>query len=78
MSLALWLWRIYWDGTKGSIVRSGVRTILREVPQIPGLDDVEGIDYIPRTLYMIRHTNRGWKEMEPDEINACWTYLYAN
>ncbi len=81
MSLALWLWRIYFDKGHGTIVRAGKRQMIESPPIIPELGPVEGIDYAPGitqdepACYMILRKHEGWHEMEPDEARACFRWL---
>lgn len=78
MSLALWLYRIYFDGHDGAVMRRGTRTILVEPPEIPGLGAIEGIDYIPQVVAMIKRTREGWHEMDSAEVRCCFDYLRSD
>jgi len=82
MSLALWLWRIYFDGRgNGCVVRAGKRQMIEQPPIIPELGPIEGIDYAPGmrddepACYMIRRAREGWHEMESSEARACLRWL---
>ena len=75
MSLALWLWRIYWDGTTGCVVRRCVRTILRDAPVIPGVEPFELIDYAPGCCAMIKRRFGSFEEMTSAEAAACRKFL---
>jgi len=76
VSLSLYHWRVYWDGRHGGIVRAGIITALTAAPVIPGIGRVEGVDYAPSTVTLVRHNDtEGWQEMRGFEIVAMQAFL---
>ena len=76
MSLALWFWRIWFQGSRGSVVRARKREELLEAPHIDGIDDdITEIDYAPGVCCLIRHGQSRLMEMSPAEIAACNRFL---
>lgn len=75
MSLALWFWRIFYMGGHGSVVRARKHEPLEAPPVIPGVEDIEEIDYAPGCCCLIRHAHGRLEEMTAEEIKACNKWL---
>jgi len=81
MSIALYRFRLYWDGRHGAI-RSGNDTrILVERPLLHGAANqarLEEIDYAPEVdVAQVRERDGDWREMTVDEVAAAESLLAA-
>ena len=71
MSIALYQFRLYWDGRQGA-ARNGRKTCaLHQAPVLPGAEQIRlaEIDYAPEVnLAQLREQGSGWREMTGAEI----------
>lgn len=78
MSIALYQYRLFWNGHHGAL-RSGRTTrSLFETPQLPGSEalKIEEIDYAPEVnVAQLREAGEDWREMSPSEIAGAETLL---
>ena len=78
MSIALYQYRVFWDGHHGAL-RSGRHTRqLLEAPKLPGSEalDVEEIDYAPEVdVAQLREAGDDWREMSEAEVAGAETLL---
>jgi hypothetical protein len=78
MSAALYVWRIYFDTSRGCVKTPGMYRHLTHAPEVPGLPLVNQIDYAPETqTFRIQPCNGGWTDMTAAEIAACQSWLHA-
>ena len=78
MSIALYQYRVFWDGQHGAL-RSGRHTRqIFETPKLPGSEalNVEEIDYAPEVhVAQLREAGDDWREMSEAEIAGAETLL---
>ncbi len=78
MSIALYQYRVFWNGHHGAL-RSGRHTRrLFETPKLPGSEtlNVEEIDYAPEVdVAQLREAGEDWREMSPSEVAGAETLL---
>ena len=78
MSIALYQYRVFWDGHHGAL-RSGKQTRqLSEMPKLPGSEalNVEEIDYAPEVhVAQLREAGDDWREMSEAEVAGAETLL---
>jgi hypothetical protein len=78
MSIALYQYRLFWNGRQGA-ARSGRHTrVLAKVPVLPGSEtlNVEEIDYAPEVnVAQLRETGDDWREMSDAEVAGAETLL---
>ncbi len=78
MSLALYQYRLFWNGRQGA-ARSGRHTrVLGSAPILPGAETlhVEEIDYAPEVnVAQLRETNDDWRDMSEAEVAGAETLL---
>jgi len=71
MSIALYQYRLFWDGHRGAL-RCGHRLqVLAMAPTLPGAESVqlEEIDYAPEVnVAQLREAGGPWREMSPAEV----------
>lgn len=79
MSIALYQYRLYWDGRQGAMRNGNDTRILVEPPVLPGAANAElaEIDYAPEVdVAQVRErTSTEWREMTPDEVAAAEALL---
>ena len=79
MSIALYRFRLYWDGHHGAVRNGDETLILVEPPHLPGAqraDELEEIDYAPEVdVAQVRERAGDWREMTPDEVAAAEALL---
>ena len=78
MSIALYQYRVFWNGHHGAL-RSGGHTLpLFETPKLPGSGalNVEEIDYAPEVnVAQLREAGGDWRDMSETEVAAAETLL---
>ncbi len=78
MSLALYQYRLFWNGRQGA-ARSGRHTrVLGTAPILPGAETlhVEEIDYAPEVnVAQLREPGEDWREMSEAEVAGAETLL---
>jgi hypothetical protein len=78
MSIALYQYRVFWDGHQGAL-RSGRHTRrIFETPRLPGSEalNVEAIDYAPEVhVAQLREAGDDWREMSEAEVAGAETLL---
>jgi len=78
MSIALYQYRLFWNGRQGA-ARSGRYTrVLAKVPVLPGSEtlSIEEIDYAPEVnVAQLRETGDDWREMSDAEVAGAETLL---
>jgi hypothetical protein len=78
MSIALYRYRVFWNGRQGAL-RSGGRTRqLDHTPALPGSEtlEIEEIDYAPEVqVAQLRESGADWREMSPSEVAGAETLL---
>ena len=78
MSIALYRYRVYWNGRQGAL-RSGARTRqLDHIPALPGSEalNIEEIDYAPEVqVAQLREAGADWREMSDAEVAGAETLL---
>jgi len=75
MSIALYRYRLYWDGHRGAARHGDDTRILVEAPVLPGLESgsesLEEIDYAPEVdVAQVREREGDWRDMTPEEVAA--------
>lgn len=71
MSIALYRYRLYWDGRRGAARHGDDTRILVEAPVLPGSESLEEIDYAPEVdVAQVREREGDWREMTPGEVAA--------
>jgi hypothetical protein len=71
MSIALYRYRLYWDGHRGAMRHGDDTRILVEAPVLPGSEGLEEIDYAPEVdVAQVRERAGDWREMTPAEVAA--------
>lgn len=71
MSLALYRYRLYWDGRRGAARHGDDTRILAEAPVLPGAGEFEEIDYAPEVdVAQVREREGDWREMTAAEVAA--------
>ena len=71
MSIALYRYRLYWDGHRGAARHGDDTRILVEAPVLPGSGELEEIDYAPEVdVAQVREPEGDWREMTPAEVAA--------
>jgi hypothetical protein len=78
MSIALYQYRVFWDGHHGAL-RSGRHTRrIFETPKLPGSEalNVAEIDYAPEVhVAQLREAGDDWREMSEAEVAGAETLL---
>ena len=78
MSIALYQYRLFWDGHHGAL-RCGHRLrLLVAAPTLPGAEGVrvEEIDYAPEVdVAQLREAGGDWREMSPAEVAGAQTLI---
>jgi hypothetical protein len=71
MSLALYRYRLYWDGRRGAARHEDETRILAEAPVLAGAGEFEEIDYAPEVdVAQVREREGDWREMTAAEVAA--------
>ena len=71
MSIALYRYRLYWDGRHGAARHGDDTRILSEAPVLPGAVEFEEIDYAPEVeVAQVREREGPWRDMTPQEVAA--------
>ena len=71
MSIALYRYRLFWNGEHGAMRSGGETRLLRAAPTLPGVEalKVEEIDYAPEVdVAQLREVGGDWREMNAAEI----------
>jgi hypothetical protein len=78
MSLALYRYRLFWNGRHGAM-RSGAQTqVLNAAPTLPGAESlkVDEIDYAPEVdVAQLRETGGDWRQMNAVEVEGAQRLL---
>ena len=79
MSIALYRYRVYWDGHHGAVRYGDDTRILLERPTLRGthhVDELEEIDYAPEVdVAQVREREGEWREMTAEEVAAAEALL---
>jgi len=71
MSIALYRYRLYWDGRQGAARHGDDTRILSEAPRLSGAAEFEEIDYAPEVdVAQVREPEGPWRDMTPQEVAA--------
>jgi hypothetical protein len=74
MSIALYRFRLYWDGHRGAARNGDDTRILSEPPVLHGAEsapELAEIDYAPEVdVAQVREREGDWREMTADEVAA--------
>ena len=74
MSIALYRFRLYWDGRHGAVRNGDDTRILVEPPVLPGAENaanLEEIDYAPEVdVAQVREREGDWRQMTAQEVAA--------
>jgi hypothetical protein len=71
MSIALYQYRLFWDGHHGALRCGHQLRVLAAPPTLPGVEGVlvEEIDYAPEVnVAQLREAGGNWREMSPAEV----------
>ena len=79
MSIALYRYRVYWDGHHGALRNGKDTRILAEAPMLRGAAhaaDLEEIDYAPEVdVAQVREREGEWRDMTAEEVAAAEALL---
>jgi hypothetical protein len=78
MSIALYRYRLFWDGRRGALRCGHHVEKLAAAPVLPGVAgvQVEEIDYAPEVhVAQLRESGGAWREMSPAEVAGAETLL---
>jgi hypothetical protein len=74
MSIALYRFRLYWDGRHGAVRNGDDTRILVAPPVLPGASNaanLEEIDYAPEVdVAQVREHEGDWRQMTAEEVAA--------
>ena len=80
MSIALYQYRLFWDGHHGALRCGRQLRLLAAAPTLPGAESVrvEEIDYAPEVdVAQLREAGGDWREMSPAEVAGAQTLIAA-
>jgi hypothetical protein len=78
MSIALYQYRLFWDGHHGALRCGHQLQVLASAPTLPGAESlqVEEIDYAPEVnVAQLREAGGDWREMSPAEVAAAQSLI---
>ena len=71
MSIALYQYRLFWNGHHGALRSGRFTRSLLDVPVLPGSEalDLEEVDYAPEVhVAQLREAGHDWREMSDTEV----------
>jgi hypothetical protein len=78
MSIALYQYRLFWDGHHGALRCGHQLRLLTAPPTLPGAEGVriDQIDYAPEVnVAQLREPGGDWREMSPAEVAGAQTLI---